>query len=223
MRIVDKPGTRKVHSTAVPRIGGLAVMLAAGAVVLIVRHVNNEAGRVLLQMQPKLAAILIACVFICLVGLIDDIWTLRARFKLLGQIIAALGVCSFGIRIDMISLPGTFAMHLGWLSWPVTVFWIVGITNAVNLIDGLDGLAGGISAIACGILVVFAFYTEQVALAVLMLVMAGSLAGFLFFNFHPAGVFLGDCGSMFLGFFLATGAAASAPGYRQLGMALLIV
>ena len=94
------------------------------------------------------------------------------------------------------------AISDGWWSWPITIFWIVGITNAVNLIDGLDGLAAGISAIACGVIALFAFHAGQPVMVVLMLALLGSLSGFLFFNFNPAKIFMGDCGSMFLGFIL---------------------
>jgi hypothetical protein len=100
--------------------------------------------------------------------------------------------------------------YLGWLDWPVTIIWIVAITNAVNLIDGLDGLAAGIAAGACAVIAAFNFYSGYVAMGVLMLALLGSLMGFLLFNFNPARIFMGDSGSMFLGFFLATASIVSA-------------
>jgi len=217
MRIVDRPGTRKVHATAVPRIGGLAVVIAMLTVtvpVLLLKGIPWEPLRViqshLRPLGTQVVALLAASVFICLVGLVDDILHLPARVKLLAQFAAALAVCAFGIRIGVVGFGPSLKAPLGFWSWPITIIWIVGITNAVNLIDGLDGLAAGISAIACGVIAVFAFHWGQVLMGVLMLGLLGSLTGFLFFNFNPAKIFLGDCGSMFLGFFVATASVLSA-------------
>ena len=161
---------------------------------------------------------------IFLVGLADDIWRLRARMKLIGQLVAALCVCACGVRIESIGVKDLFFVEFGWVSWPLTMLWLVGITNAVNLIDGLDGLASGTSAIACAVIATFAFATGQTALALVMLAMLGALSGFLFFNFNPAMVFLGDCGSMFIGFALATVSVMSAKQSGTLvGMALAVL
>ncbi len=224
MRILDRPGTRKVHSIATPRIGGLAVVVAVVAWTVMVLFVDNEVGRALRKLQPHVWVLLGVSVFVSMLGLVDDIRKLRARVKLLGQILAALVVCHFGIRIENIRVSGVFKLNLGLMSWPVTVFWIVAITNAVNMIDGLDGLAAGLSVVACSVLAVFALCTGQVAMAALMIVLLGSLTGFLFFNFNPARIFLGDCGSMFLGFFLATAGVMSAMHAQTLaGMALAVL
>ncbi len=120
---------------------------------------------------------------------------LRVRYKLLGQIISCLLICLVGIRIESVNFANLFTVQLEVASVPLTIFWVVGITNTVNQIDGLDGLAAGISAITCG----------EPALAVMMLALMGSLSGFLFFNFNPARIFMGDSGSMFLGFMLSAG------------------
>jgi len=161
---------------------------------------------------------------IFLIGLADDIWRLRARLKFLGQIVAALCVCACGVRIESIGVEGLFYLEFGWLSWPLTMLWLVGITNAVNLIDGLDGLASGTSAVACAVIATFAFVAGQTAVALVMLAMLGALSGFLFFNFNPAKVFLGDCGSMFIGFLLATVSVMSAQQSGTLvGMALAVL
>ena len=138
----------------------------------------------------------------------DDIRSMSAKLKLAAQVAAALVVCSFGIRINLI--PQLDFLNLGWLSWPITIFWIVGITNAVNLIDGLDGLSAGISAATCAVVAAFALFTDQVAMGILMLALLGSLVGFLVFNFNPAKIFMGDSGSMFLGFFLAVSSVVCA-------------
>ncbi len=224
MGILDRPGTRKVHSTAIPRIGGLALVVAVLGCVAVLLLTDSRIGQALRDLQLHLLAILGASVFVSMIGLADDAWRLRAREKLVGQFIAALVVCSFGIRMERIAVAGLFELELGWLAWPVTIFWIIAITNAVNLIDGLDGLAAGLSAIACGVLLIFTIATGQVAMAALMVIMLGGLTGFLFFNFNPAKIFLGDCGSMFLGFFLATAGVMSATHVQTLvGMALSVL
>jgi len=203
MRIIDRPGTRKVHSSAVPRIGGMAVVTAAAAAcvsaVFIVPGIRQAFGAV----QTEMLALLALGGFVFGVGFLDDSLRVSARFKLFGQMLAAGTACALGIRIDRLVVPELGAVSLGFWSWPVTFLWIVGITNAVNLIDGLDGLAAGISAIACGVLAVLTQRQGQPVLGVALLAMLGSLCGFLVYNFNPARLFLGDCGSMFLGFFLA--------------------
>jgi hypothetical protein len=129
---------------------------------------------------------------------------LPARFKLLAELLAAGSLCLVGVHISSVAITEQWTLHLGLLGWPLTLLWIVGITNAVNLSDGLDGLAAGISAIVCGVIAVFAIHGGNVVMAVLMLALLGSLSGFLFFNFNPAKIFMGDCGSLFLGFTIAS-------------------
>ena len=120
------------------------------------------------------------------VGFIDDIHGLRARHKLLAQLVSATIMCLAGVRVGPINIFGIYSFNLGWFSFPVTILWIVAVTNAVNLIDGLDGLAAGISAIACGTIAIFSIASNQILMAVVMLAMLGSLCGFLIFNFNPA-------------------------------------
>ncbi|OQB86726.1 MAG: putative undecaprenyl-phosphate N-acetylglucosaminyl 1-phosphate transferase [Planctomycetes bacterium ADurb.Bin126] len=221
LKIVDRPGTRKVHSNSIPRIGGLAVVTAIVAAVLLL--LVGPRGDLLTASYTagRLAAFMGCCVFIFLVGLVDDIRGIRARTKLAAQTLAALIVCFMGIRIGPVGISGWFDVDLGVWSWPVTVLWIVGVTNAVNLIDGLDGLAAGISAIACAVIAVFALHSGQHLMAFLMVAALGSLTGFLFFNFNPAKIFLGDCGSMFLGFFIASASVLSATkSYTIIGLAM---
>jgi len=147
--------------------------------------------------------LLCAATFVLAVGLVDDILGLRARTKFIAQVAAAAALCALGVRIESLGAENLFRIEFGWLSWPLTILWIVGITNSVNLIDGLDGLAAGISAITCAVVAAFALQTQQVVMVVTMLAVLGGLTGFLFFNFSPAKVFLGDCGSLFVGFMLA--------------------
>ncbi len=203
LNVVDGPNARKVHSKPVPRIGGAAIFLSTVIPAVLVLAMGLT-GQIRQDVKMRLIVLLAAGAFIFLVGLLDDMRGVRAKYKLLAQIAAAAALSAAGIRIETISVPNLFVLDFGWLSYPVTVFWVVAVTNAVNLIDGLDGLAAGISAITCAAIAVFAFYHNQMVMCVLMLGLLGSLTGFLFYNFSPARIFMGDCGSMFLGFILAS-------------------
>jgi UDP-GlcNAc:undecaprenyl-phosphate GlcNAc-1-phosphate transferase len=221
LNIMDKPGVRKIHAAAIPRIGGAAIVLAMLGMTLPILFWDDFLDQTVRGFEPRVIALFGAGLFMFFLGLIDDIRDMRARVKLLGQIVAAVVVCAFGIRIESIELGERFVLDFGWWSWPLTVFWIIGITNAVNLIDGLDGLAAGIAAVACGVIAVFAIYTDQPVMAVIMVALLGSLTGFLFFNFNPAKIFMGDCGTMFLGFILATSSVlCAAKSSTLVGLAL---
>jgi UDP-GlcNAc:undecaprenyl-phosphate GlcNAc-1-phosphate transferase len=204
LNIVDDPGIRKVHSKPVPRIGGVAIFIAMMGLVVPVLFLPNAVGNTFRIYQYKIIVMLCAASFMFIVGLIDDIKGLRVRIKLLAQLAAAIIVCSAGIRVESIALTNWLKIDFGWFSWIFTIFWIVGITNAVNLSDGLDGLAAGISAVACGVIAILAIHNNVVIMAVLMLALLGSLSGFLLYNFAPAKTFMGDSGSLFLGFTIAT-------------------
>jgi len=203
LNVVDGLSARKIHSRPVPRIGGAAIYLSTVISVILVM-IFGWTGQLQQDVKIRLIALLAAGTFIFLVGLTDDLRGLRAKYKLLAQIAAAAALTAVGVRIEKIDVLNLFTVDFGWLSYPITVFWIVAVTNAVNLIDGLDGLAGGISVIACATIAVFAFYHQQLVMCVLMFALLGGLTGFLFFNFSPARIFMGDCGSMFLGFILAS-------------------
>ncbi len=221
MNIIDAPGLRKVHQRPIPRIGGLAVVIAFLSIIVTAFALDGVMGKALQDVMPQAIAILIGGVCMASLGFIDDTIGLRARTKFLVQILAAVAICMFGIRIDSVSLGGIFKLDLGWFGWVITILWIVGVTNAVNFIDGLDGLAAGISTIACGSIAFFAIVTNQPVMTVLMLALMGSLTGFLFFNFHPAKVFLGDGGSLFLGFILASSSVMCAANSASItGLAL---
>ena len=201
--IMDAPGIRKVHSRPVPRIGGVAIFVSVMMIIIPVLLFANIPDKTSLFSGYSSVLLLYSVSMIFLAGLIDDIQGLRAKFKLFTQAAAAIIVCSAGVRISTITITDSFVLHLGWLSWPITVFWIVGITNAVNLIDGLDGLAAGICAAACGVIAILTLHFNIPVMTIIMLSMLGALTGFLFFNFNPAKVFMGDSGSLFLGFTIA--------------------
>jgi len=226
LNIVAVPGPRDVHKGIVPRIGGVAIFFAAVPLSVSVPFLSNAIGDTFRNILPELTVMLLAAAFMFTVGLLDDVrgTGLRARTKFLAQLLAAVAVCRVGIRIDSISIPGLLTFDFGWLSWPLSLLWIVGITNAVNLSDGLDGLAAGISAIACGVIAVFAINSSNVVMAILMLAMVGSLSGFLFYNFSPAKIFMGDCGSMFLGFTIASSSIlCSSASSALVGLALPVL
>ncbi|MBC8218377.1 MAG: undecaprenyl/decaprenyl-phosphate alpha-N-acetylglucosaminyl 1-phosphate transferase, partial [Planctomycetes bacterium] len=203
INIVDVPGARSSHSKPVPHVGGISLFAAMMCLIVPILILPNVVGDAFRGIMTKVIVLLSAAAFIFVVGLIDDIKGIRARIKLLAQLAAAIAVCSAGIRIERIVIANWLTLDFGWFAWPLTIVWIIGITNAVNLCDGLDGLATGIAGVACGVIAILAISSGQIVMAVLMLAMLGSLTGFLFYNFNPAKIFMGDCGSMFLGFTIA--------------------
>jgi UDP-GlcNAc:undecaprenyl-phosphate GlcNAc-1-phosphate transferase len=224
--VADIPGARHVHVKPVPHIGGIAIFFSVMCHVVIVLFLSNAVGEAFRDVLYEIIALLLAGGFMFFVGLVDDIKPkgLRARAKFLAQLAAAIIVCAAGIRIESVSIADLFTLRFGAFSWPLTFLWIIGITNAVNLSDGLDGLAAGISAVACGVITIFAILSGQVIMVVLMIAMLGGLTGFLFFNFNPAKIFMGDCGSMFLGFTLASSSAlCAAKSSTLIGLALPVL
>jgi UDP-GlcNAc:undecaprenyl-phosphate GlcNAc-1-phosphate transferase len=214
--LMDLPGARKVHAASTPRVGGVAVLISAGIALLLGIAMHNRIALLLLTADVRVLAVIAAASMVFLMGLFDDIKGLRAEVKFVLQTAAALGVAAAGYRISSIALPAG-SVYLGFWAWPVTVFWMVSISNAVNLTDGLDGLAGGTALIACGAMAILAWqFTLPVSAVTLMAVM-GALTGFLFYNVHPAQVFLGDCGALLLGFLLSVASVEAA----QHGGALL--
>jgi UDP-GlcNAc:undecaprenyl-phosphate GlcNAc-1-phosphate transferase len=208
---VDAPNHRKVHTRVMPRMGGIAIYLGyLVAFLLFSAH------------TPVSWGILIGGSLILLVGALDDKFQLRPAVKLAGQIAAALVVVElFGLKVSYVYLPFDDAPFvLGWLSVPVTVFWIVAVTNAVNLIDGLDGLAAGVSAVATATTAVMALMMGNVLVALLAVALLGGTLGFLYYNFHPAKLFMGDTGALFLGFNLA---ALSILGFKQITLVSFII
>ena len=151
----------------------------------------------------KLFGFVLGTVILVLVGIWDDIKQIEPKTKLMGQIIAAAILVAYDIRVDFINLPWGGVVYLKYWAIPLTIFWIVGFTNIVNLIDGLDGLAAGISFIACIAVCAMTLQLGQTDLACISLALAGATVGFLRYNFNPAKIFMGDTGSMLLGYTLA--------------------
>ncbi|MFB5674738.1 glycosyltransferase family 4 protein [Paenibacillus terreus] len=218
---VDVPNARKVHTRIMPRLGGLGIFLAFILTTLALLPLIPE-GVLTSRDTNFIAAFLIGGAMIVIIGALDDRFDLNAKLKFLVQIgIACIVVFGFDIRVDFVDIPfmDAYSSLEIWISVPLTIFWIVGVTNAINLIDGLDGLAAGVSAIAIGTIFVMSMLMGNVPVALLCLVLLGSIIGFLFFNFHPAKIFMGDTGSLFLGFCLAM---LSLLGYKQIAVVSFI-
>lgn len=197
---MDAPDPRKVHKRPIPRIGGIGIYAAFMVSILSMMATVDLESEVVFE----LAGLLVSGTLIVLVGIIDDYRNLPAKVKLLGQIIAAsVLVFAFDVRIDFVTDPFGDYLYLEYLAAPATIFWIVGLTNTVNLIDGLDGLAAGVSMIASITIFLVALQQDILLVAVLTAALAGAAFGFLYYNFNPAQIFMGDSGSMFLGFMLA--------------------
>lgn len=221
LKVVDAADIRKVHSRSIPRIGGVAIFASVMCLMVPLLFLQNVIGDSVRNILLRLIVVFSAATFIFIVGLIDDIKGLRARIKFFTELIAAIAVCAIGIRIKSVAVADWLRLDFGWFSWPLTILWITGITNAVNLSDGLDGLAAGISAVACAVIAIFAIYSGQIVMAIIMLALLGSLTGFLFYNFNPAKVFMGDCGSLFIGFTISTSSVmCSTKSPTLIGLAL---
>ena len=195
---IDVPrDNRRMHDHPIPRLGGLAIFLGFILSVLI-----------FLPITTAMRGMLMGSVIIVILGVFDDVKNLPARFKFVVQIMAALVAVYAGNRIEVISNPNVFSDNpywtLGVWSIPVTVIWIVAITNAVNLIDGLDGLACGVSTISSLTMLAIALMVSESNVAIMMAALAGACLGFLPYNLNPAKIFMGDTGSTFVGFILAT-------------------
>ena len=195
---IDVPkDNRRMHKKPIPRLGGLAIFMGFMVAILLF-------GQITKQMQ----GILLGAVIIVVLGVVDDITPLPAKLKFVVQIIAALIPVSHGVVIQALSNPNLFSDNAYWvlgpLGIPITVLWIVAITNSVNLIDGLDGLANGVSAISATTMLVIALLVSESQVAITMAALVGACVGFMPYNMNPAKMFMGDTGATFLGFILAT-------------------
>jgi UDP-N-acetylmuramyl pentapeptide phosphotransferase/UDP-N-acetylglucosamine-1-phosphate transferase/glycosyltransferase involved in cell wall biosynthesis len=210
LRCVDLPNARKVHTDPIPRLGGIAVFVAAIAAILPAMLLPNLIGDAFRSREATLIYVLIGATLVFLTGLLDDVRGVASLVKLAVVLGASALLCRAGVRINHIALGNWLSLDLGVFSWPVTMLWISGITVGINFIDGLDGLAAGISAIACCVIAAFAAAYGQMVTALLAFALLGSLTGFLYHNFHPAKIFMGDCGSLTIGFLMAAASVMSA-------------
>ena len=200
---VAAPGGRSIHSSHMPLLGGFAIYLSCVLIGLIFLAWNSWNVSALGISGPKLMGLFLGATFLLLVGIIDDIKPLRVRWKLLGQLIAILIPVMFGFTIQALQIPFVGSVALGHVGVVLFALWVLGITNAVNLTDGLDGLASVVCFFAAAGNGIIALTLGNVFIAFFSFTLAGCLLGFLFHNFPPARIFLGDTGSMLLGFLLA--------------------
>ena len=205
---LDLPGGRKIHDQPIPRLGGLSIFMVFNLVLLISYQFDFFYFPIDFLKEINFSWLFVASAIVLGLGAVDDFRTIPVSIKFFFQIIAGLIVALSWYRIEVISLPfGTF--NLGIWSFPITVLWVVAITNAINLLDGLDGLAAGTSLIVCIAMFGISLINQNVGIALVSVILAGSILGFLKYNFHPASIFLGDSGAYFLGFTLSVFALLS--------------
>jgi UDP-GlcNAc:undecaprenyl-phosphate GlcNAc-1-phosphate transferase len=215
---VDQPNRDRprIHQQPIPRIGGVAI--AAGMLIPLFGFVHPHG---------QLLGIAIGAVLICLIGLVDDLRGLRPSVKLLGTVLVALvPVVGYGMTFERIGLPLVGSVDFGWAAYPLTILWIALVANLVNLIDGMDALAAGMVAIACVTFAILAASFDRMQVAAFSLIVFGACLGFLRHNYHPAKVFMGDCGALTLGFVLgslAVGGALKTSATIALAAPLLVM
>ncbi|MEA3409592.1 MAG: MraY family glycosyltransferase [Candidatus Eisenbacteria bacterium] len=201
--LVDLPSSRRTRARPVPTTGGIVIFLTtAASLIFVLRFYGYVAPRVAFS----LSALLVGGTVIVILGMIDDRINLRPGVKLIVQVAVAVAMVASGVALERVRFFFGPAIELGWLSYPITVFWLVGFMNALNLIDGLDGLAAGIAVIAASALFVVGLANDNPLLYMMIAGIFGSGIGFLLHNFREGNIYLGDSGSMTLGFFLAGGA-----------------
>ena len=208
---IDKPEKRRINLSPMPRLGGIAVIigfLLSCTYLLVIMTLENSFfpfGEE--QYFHKLMGVLLGIIVLAIFCFIDDVRGLPALVKLIGQTIAAILVVSFGTQIDNINIPfleQTLNINNNIYIYIISIGWIVGITNAINLIDGLDGLSSGITLISCfSLIIVFTMNQSPIISIILITALAGAIVGFMPYNIHPAKTFIGDTGAQFLGFSLA--------------------
>ena len=183
--VIDSPNARKIHAAPVPLLGGAAIYLSFVLVLFFFgdRHYINQ-----------VVGIFVGATLMSLMGVVDDRWGLSSYAKLIGQFVAAGILIYSGVQVRLFG---------GWLDILITIFWVAGITNAMNLLDNMDGLSGGIAMIAAVFFTLLSSLSGQYLVGALAAALAGACAGFLFYNWNPAHIFMGDTGSLFLGFLLA--------------------
>lgn len=201
--IVDQPAARKVHTASIPRIGGVA-LFSAFFISLILFSFNKFMLRELIEKEPRVPFFVVGAFLIFGLGLWDDLRRLPSSAKFAGQIVVASLLYYGGFQVHAVSFPFVSSVQLGIFALPVTIFWFVLVINAINLIDGLDGLAAGVSLFVAITMMVTCLANNRLLEALCFASLSGALLGFLRYNFNPASIFMGDCGSYFLGYVLAS-------------------
>lgn len=220
---VDRPGEkRRVHARVIPRLGGLAIVLGFFLPLLVLFGVETEVARQFFADPLRVVGLVAGGLLITGVGVFDDVKGVRPWTKLGVQIAAACVAYACGYRIPAVSLPLVGHLDMGIFALPITALWIVAIVNAINLIDGLDGLAGGVAFFACVTNFVVGWLNHDALVTLLSASLGGAVLGFLLFNFNPASIFMGDSGSLFLGYVLATTSIAGNYVKSSTAVAILV-
>ncbi|MHB1768391.1 MAG: glycosyltransferase [Phycisphaerae bacterium] len=210
LKLVDIPDARKVHVRPVPRIGGVAIalstLISAAPVLLLYRRTTLMHA----ILHTPMAALIFASIVLLTIGFIDDVFNIPAKIKLVGLLGAASLFAYYGVRVPTGPVAANWQPCLGWLSWPLTILWLVTVPVSLNFCDGLDGLAGGIATGAALVVAVIGVAIGEASISFLMLALMGALTAFLIFNFNPARIFMGDGGSLFIGFTIAAAAVVAA-------------
>lgn len=200
---VDLPGERKIHRSPTPRLGGVVIFIAFYIPVLLTLSAPTLPVLPLLEEKHAYMGLFIASLLVFLSGVADDVRRISPWVKIGIQLVAAVILYYSGFRIEVVTNPFGESLALGWLSFPGTILWVVLLTNAFNLIDGLDGLAAGVGFIISAALLVLCLQQDKPVVPLFTLTLMGSLLAFLLYNFNPASIFMGDSGSLFLGFVLS--------------------
>lgn len=201
----DTIDERKIHTENIPRLGGVGIFLTSVIIIVVFLRVLESEKFFELVFRKQYLSIVLGCIVIHFIGLLDDFKNLSPKYKLYGQFIAALIFISAGNSFSSIYIPFTeSAFRLGWTGPVVTGIWIIGVTNAINLIDGIDGLSGTLSAVAALFFGLAAFSIANYNAAFISIAIFGALLAFLLFNLPPAKIFMGDSGSLYIGFVLST-------------------
>lgn len=200
---LDRPGGRKIHSSPMVRLGGISIFAGTVTALAAVWYLGGF-GVLSGDKEWEIWGVTLGGLAFFAIGLADDFWDLSASWRLLLQLLVAVLAWQMGVRIEFLSVPFDVGLvYLGWLSLPITTLWLAGLANAINWIDGLDGLAAGVSAIAASVLLAVTLFLDRPGAALIAAALAGGAMGFLRYNFNPAKIFMGDGGSYFLGFTLA--------------------
>ncbi|MDW8245574.1 MAG: MraY family glycosyltransferase [Sandaracinaceae bacterium] len=219
---IDVPGGRRVHEREIPRMGGIAVVFGFFAPLILLAFTESSVAATFYASPLRVVGLGVGGILMALLGAWDDIRSVGAKKKLFVQFVAAVIAWLCGFRMEHLTLPFVGLVDLGIFGFFFTLIWIVGVINAINLIDGLDGLAAGISFFVCLTNFIVATINNNPLVMLLSAGMGGALLGFLLYNFNPATIFLGDSGSMFIGFVLATTSMMGASIQGSTTVAILV-
>jgi UDP-GlcNAc:undecaprenyl-phosphate GlcNAc-1-phosphate transferase len=223
LQAVAVPSARTVHAAPIPRLGGVAIVLAFFAPLVVMFFVPDSGVANVIQSEwRRTLGLLVGGIAMAALGFRDDTKGVRALYKLFAHIVVAIIAFAAGFKIDAVAIPFIGELSMGVFALPVTVLWIVGVINAINLIDGLDGLAAGVVFCAGVTNLVVSYLSGEVFIGAIMAAMLGAVLGFLFYNFNPARIFMGDSGSYFLGFILATMSLAGGAQKASTAVSLLV-